>query len=396
MPGPRTAASTRTPLLARLKVGTKLMLLVLLPVCVLLAFTSLTAVADWRSANELRNFRTATQLSFATAGFADQLAAERTTAVLLRLRPGAQAEAGLVSAQREVNQALQQAEGSAAQQVRDEFLTDPRSAVAHTSLATWLDASGARIDGLRSLESGAASDLAASASRDLHAAQASGIRDLSLSLAVLAIVAALALALRWSITRPLSEVSEGARTLSSGDLAFDVSYAGRDEIGDVAAAFRDLHVTAERLVGEIRATNAAISDNQLDHRADISAFEGTWAQLLAGMNDTTAAFAKLHRRRRRAERELEGIFNLSLDLLCIAGKDGYFKRVNPAFERTLGYSSEELLAKPILDFVHPDDRGDTQEAHDGLVRGDEITQFENRYIRSDGAERWLQWSARSV
>ena len=74
-----------------------------------------------------------------------------------------------------------------------------------------------------------------------------------------------------------------------------MSYAGRDEIGDVAAAFRDLHVTAERLVGEIQATNAAISDNRLDHRADVGAFEGTWAQLLAGMNDTTAAFARVHR-----------------------------------------------------------------------------------------------------
>ena len=80
--------------------------------------------------------------------------------------------------------------------------------------------------------------------------------------------------------------------MSSGDLAFDVSYAGRDEIGDVAAAFRDLHVTAERLAGEIRATNAAIGASRLDHRADVGAFEGTWAQLLAGMNDTIAAFAR--------------------------------------------------------------------------------------------------------
>jgi len=100
--------------------------------------------------------------------------------------------------------------------------------------------------------------------------------------------------LRRSITRPLSEVWQGARTLSSGDLAFDVSYAGSDEIGDVAAAFRDLHVTAERLAGEIRATNAAIGASRLDHRADVGAFEGTWAQLLAGMNDTIAAFARLN------------------------------------------------------------------------------------------------------
>jgi signal transduction histidine kinase len=111
---------------------------------------------------------------------------------------------------------------------------------------------------------------------------------------VLSVVTALGLVLRRSITRPLSEVWQGARTLSRGDLAFDVSYAGRDEIGDVAAAFRDLHVTTERLAGEIRATNAAIGASRLDHRADVGAFEGTWAQLLAGMNDTIAAFARLH------------------------------------------------------------------------------------------------------
>ena len=291
---------------------------------------------------------------------------------------------------------LFEAAGIAVQQVRDAFLADPVSAVAHTSLATWLSASGTRIDGMRSLASGAADDLAATAAQDLRAARAGGIRDLSLLLAVLLIVAALALTLRRSITRPLREVSEGARTLSGGDLTFDVSYAGRDEIGDVAAAFRDLHVTAERLAGEIRATTAAIGDNRLDHRADVSTFDGTWAQLLAGMNETTAAFAMVHRRRLLAERELADIFHLSLDLLCISGKDGYFKRVNPSFERTLGYSSDELLSRPFIDFVHPDDRAETDAAQRSLVRGDDIVQFENRYVRSDGNVRWLQWSARSV
>src|SRR4029077_2556076 len=100
--------------LARLKVGTKLMLLVLLPVCVLLGFTGFTALADWHAASQLQDFRAATRLSFATAGVAGQLATERTAAAMVRLRPGVQAQAGLGAAQRDVNQALHQAQDSAA------------------------------------------------------------------------------------------------------------------------------------------------------------------------------------------------------------------------------------------------------------------------------------------
>src|SRR5436190_19818713 len=77
----------RIPLLARLKVGTKLMLLVLLPVGVLLGFTTMTAIADWRAADQLAAERTATPLPFATAAAAGQLAAERTAAATLPLRP---------------------------------------------------------------------------------------------------------------------------------------------------------------------------------------------------------------------------------------------------------------------------------------------------------------------
>ncbi|MCU1427662.1 MAG: two-component system sensor kinase [Actinomycetia bacterium] len=101
-------------------------------------------------------------------------------------------------------------------------------------------------------------------------------------------------------------------------------------------------------------------------------------------------------RRRRAEREVERVFDLSLDLLAIAGFDGYFKRVNPAIERTLGYSSEQLLSRPFSDFVHPEDRESTLEALSALAGGEEVVQFENRYVCSDGSARWLEWSTRPV
>ena len=101
-------------------------------------------------------------------------------------------------------------------------------------------------------------------------------------------------------------------------------------------------------------------------------------------------------RRARAQDELDRIFHLSSDLIAVADLDGHFKRVNPAFERTLGYSSEELRSRPYVDFVHPDDRSRTLQAAAELAQGREVIEFENRYLRKDGAVRWLQWSARSA
>lgn len=114
MPALRTVTRAPALLLAQLKVGTKLMLLVLLPVCVLLGFTTVNAVADWRFANELGTYQTATQMSFATGALADRLAPERTAAVLRAVRPGTQNQDRLASAQQNVNKALHQAEDSAA------------------------------------------------------------------------------------------------------------------------------------------------------------------------------------------------------------------------------------------------------------------------------------------
>ena len=96
----------------------------------------------------------------------------------------------------------------------------------------------------------------------------------------------------------------------------------------------------------------------------------------------------------QAERERERFFDLSLDLLAIANFDGYFLRLNPSWEQTLGFTAAELMAQPYLDFIHPDDRQSTLAAATGVNTGETVISFENRYRCKDGSYRWLLWSAR--
>ena len=90
-------------------------------------------------------------------------------------------------------------------------------------------------------------------------------------------------------------------------------------------------------------------------------------------------------------RELERVFRLSLDLLCIADTDGNFVKVNPAWEQTLGYKLEELEHRKFLDFVHPDDLEATQQAIADLASGKSIFDFINRYRHKNGSYRWIEW-----
>jgi PAS domain S-box-containing protein len=84
---------------------------------------------------------------------------------------------------------------------------------------------------------------------------------------------------------------------------------------------------------------------------------------------------------------------LSLDMLCVAGFDGYFKRLNPSFERTLGYTAEEMLAKPYLSFIHPGDLERTVAEAQKIAAGTETAHFENRYRCKDGTYKWLLWTS---
>jgi PAS domain S-box-containing protein len=100
--------------------------------------------------------------------------------------------------------------------------------------------------------------------------------------------------------------------------------------------------------------------------------------------------------RKQVELDLDRFFELSPEMLCIAGLDGYFKRLNPAFERTLGYPIRHLLQRPYIEFVHPDDRESTLAQAQRLSEGQQIISFENRYIARDGGVRWLSWTALPV
>lgn len=101
------------------------------------------------------------------------------------------------------------------------------------------------------------------------------------------------------------------------------------------------------------------------------------------------AEASLHQK----TEELDQFFNVSLDLLCIANTDGYFLRLNAAAETILGYTHDELMARPFFDFIHPDDLLRTQEAVSIQLLQHKVIHFENRYRCKDGTYHWLDWTS---
>jgi PAS domain S-box-containing protein len=93
--------------------------------------------------------------------------------------------------------------------------------------------------------------------------------------------------------------------------------------------------------------------------------------------------------------QLVRLFDLSLDAFCIAGFDGYLKLANPAFARILGFTNEELLGRPFMDNVHPDDRESVRAVLGELARGNDVVGFQCRMVCADGSVRWLEWNTRT-
>ncbi|QCP50810.1 PAS domain S-box protein [Trinickia violacea] len=98
-------------------------------------------------------------------------------------------------------------------------------------------------------------------------------------------------------------------------------------------------------------------------------------------------------RRKQAEAQRDQLFELSLDLICITSPDGYFTRVNPAFSEVLGWTADELLSRPFIDFVVPSDRQATSQAIQEHRSGAPIEHLEVRFVCKDGSVRWLAWNA---
>ena len=162
----------------------------------------------------------------------------------------------------------------------------------------------------------------------------------------LAVVALIAVALARTITRPVRTLQAGAARFGRGELDVRLAETPGDELGALAHEFNIMA--------------AALSREQtlLRHR-------------------------------------LERMYGLSSDLICALGFDGYFKEVNPAFERVLGYRQDEMLTSPFIEFVHPDDRAATQAVAATLAEGQPLAGFENRYRCKDGSWKWLLWNASS-
>jgi PAS domain S-box-containing protein len=170
--------------------------------------------------------------------------------------------------------------------------------------------------------------------------------------------AVLARTISARITTPLHDLTHAAEAIAAGTPLVHVDSKRRDEIGRLGAAFDTM---AEQVQSVQR---------ELQQRVE---------KRVAELQET--------------RQELDGFFALSLDMLCIAGTDGYFKRLNPAWSATLGWTDEELRSKPYLEFVHPDDREATRRTDAHLAHGSNVVHFENRYACRDGSYRWLEWKS---
>ena len=208
--------------------------------------------------------------------------------------------------------------------------------------------------------------------RILAPARALRGRMMMIGLAIVALSALVTGIVTARLTRPLYELTSATTAMAAGEYAGRVQSARRDEVGLLADAFNVM-------TARVRAAHEDLERRVSERTASLSEATAALRDRVADLNHTRA--------------ELDRFFSLSLDLLCIAGTDGRFRRVNRAWTETLGWTAEELTTQPYVNFVHPEDRGATAVVADGLAAGGTTVQFQNRFRTKDGAYRWLSWNS---
>jgi PAS domain S-box-containing protein len=113
--------------------------------------------------------------------------------------------------------------------------------------------------------------------------------------------------------------------------------------------------------------------------------DGQVLRLVGSFSDITARIS--------AEEERDRLFNLSIDMLAVWGFDGILQQVNPAWVRVLGWSRDDLMGRPLLFFVHPEDQDITSEAFDSIFHGQPIEELDMRFRCRNGSYLWLSWSS---
>ena len=186
--------------------------------------------------------------------------------------------------------------------------------------------------------------------------------------------------------REHSLVARAARTQSgvvSNDVTQEPDFLPNPLLPDTKSEMAIPMISGDKLIGVLDVQAAAVNrfdDNDMQ-------VQSTLGSQIAVAVQNARAFAQL----REAQEETDRIYNLSLDMIGSAGFDGYFKFLNPAWHKILGYTDEELLAKPFIEFVHPDDRDMTNQETAKFAQGAAALSFENRYIAKDGSYHWISW-----
>ena len=180
-----------------------------------------------------------------------------------------------------------------------------------------------------------------------------------------------------------------------GEISYDaflaiVHGADRDKVRSMHSA-----VMADKQPAKLahRLRMADMSIKHVQQRCELSSdADGLAARLIGTMQDVSEQ-RLVEDQLNTALQELDLFFSVALDLLCIADTEGYFRKLNPMWTRTLGYSLDELSGTRFLDFVHPEDMEATFGAIAKLMEQQEVTKFVNRYRKKDGTYCYLEWAS---